>query len=69
MEIEYIYAKIEESYTEIDQCEDIELFVDYNEYIKTETAKDIFLTRFGKNESLSQEDKLLVCSLLNLKYK
>jgi hypothetical protein len=64
-------AKLEEQEMLIvDETEVIEeAQVDFNEYLNTETAKDIFWTTIGKNDSVSIEVKKLMCELLNLKYK
>lgn len=64
-------AKLEEEEMLItDNSEQLEeTTVDYNSYLNTETAKDIFWTTIGKNETVSIETKKLMCELLNLKYK
>lgn len=43
--------------------------IDYNMYLNTETAKDVFWSHVGKNEMVTMETKILFCELLNLKYK
>ena len=43
--------------------------IDYNSYLNTETAKDVFWSHVGKNEMVTMETKILFCELLNLKYK
>lgn len=59
----------EESILETDTSEEIkEIEIDYNRHINTETAKDVFWVMYGKSE-LSHEAKVLVCEMLNLKYK
>lgn len=62
-------CKIEEAdgNIEIDSSEEIIIDIDYNEHIKTNTARDIFWKKFA-NMPMPKEDKLLICELLNLKY-
>ena len=64
-------AKLEEEEMLItDESEKLkEIAVDYNDYLNTETAKDIFWHSIGKNETVDMETKKLMCELLNLKYK
>lgn len=64
-------AKLEEEeMLIIDESEKLkDVAVDYNDYLNTETAKDVFWTTIGKNETVSMETKKLMCELLNLKYK
>lgn len=64
-------AKLEEEeMLIIDESEKLkEVAIDYNDYLNTETAKDVFWTTIGKNETVSMETKKLMCELLNLKYK
>ena len=63
-------AKLEEEeLLEIDNSCEVETTIDYNDYLNTETAKEIFWTNIGKNEFVSKETKKLFCELLNLKYK
>ena len=42
--------------------------VDYNEYLDTEKAKSEFWGRFGKNSSITIDDKLFICALLNASF-
>jgi hypothetical protein len=64
-------AKLEEEeMLIIDDTEKIvEAQVDYNDYLNTEMAKEVFWTTIGKNEYVSADVKKLMCELLNLKYK
>lgn len=60
----------EEAVLAIDNSEDIHILpVDYNDYLKTETARDWFWNNVGKVESLDMGTKIEICTLLNLKYK
>ncbi len=59
----------EEEMLEVDTSCEINTVVDYNTYLNTETAKDVFWSNVGNNEFVSMDTKKLFCELLNLKYK
>lgn len=59
----------EEEMLVVDTSCKIDVDMDYNAYLNTETAKDEFWLRVGKNPTVSTDTKLLFCELLNLKYK
>lgn len=59
----------EEEMLEVDTSCEINTVVDYNIYLNTETAKDVFWSNVGNNEFVSMDTKKLFCELLNLKYK
>lgn len=49
------------------KIEDIK--IDYNDYLNTEAAKEVFWSTIGHNTTVPIETKKLWCELLNLKYK
>ena len=59
----------EEEMLMIDSSCEVNIEVDYNDYLNTETAKDEFWLHIGKNPTVGADTKKLFCELLNLKYK
>ena len=59
----------EEEMLIVDNSCEVNIELDYNVYLNTETAKDEFCLHIGKNPTVSVDTKKLFCELLNLKYK
>lgn len=69
--ISTIIKKLEEqAVLETDKSEEIkDIQIDYNSKLKTEKAIEIFWAYYGRSEDLTHEAKVLVCEMLNLKFK
>ena len=68
--------KIKESLLAIESIEkditekiDIDEIVDYNKFLKCNASINEFWNRYGYNPSITVEDKIRICELLNNAYK